>query len=76
MSSRPCWPDATGRSARLPPTDYTVRDHYGAMASVMALNIKNPEVERLAAQVAELTGESKTEAPAEAGAMGSPGSVA
>jgi antitoxin VapB len=28
----------------------------------MALNIKNPEVERLAAQVAALTGESKTEA--------------
>jgi antitoxin VapB len=28
----------------------------------MALNIKNPEVERLAAEVAELTGESKTEA--------------
>jgi antitoxin VapB len=28
----------------------------------MALNIKNPEVERLAAQVADLTGESKTEA--------------
>ena len=28
----------------------------------MALNIKNPEVERLAADVARLTGESKTEA--------------
>lgn len=28
----------------------------------MALNIKNPEVERLAAEVASLTGESKTEA--------------
>lgn len=28
----------------------------------MALNIKNPDVERLAAEVAELTGESKTEA--------------
>jgi antitoxin VapB len=28
----------------------------------MALNIKNAEVERLAAEVAELTGESKTEA--------------
>lgn len=28
----------------------------------MALNIKNPEVERLAAEVAELAGESKTEA--------------
>ena len=28
----------------------------------MALNIKNREVERLAARVAELTGESKTEA--------------
>jgi antitoxin VapB len=28
----------------------------------MALNIKNPEVERLAAELAELTGESKTEA--------------
>ncbi len=28
----------------------------------MALNIKNPEVERLAAEVARLTGESKTEA--------------
>jgi antitoxin VapB len=27
----------------------------------MALNIKNPEVERLAADLAELTGESKTE---------------
>lgn len=27
----------------------------------MALNIKNPEVERLAAEVSELTGESKTE---------------
>ncbi|MEZ5317705.1 MAG: type II toxin-antitoxin system VapB family antitoxin [Vicinamibacterales bacterium] len=28
----------------------------------MALNLKNPEVERLAADVARLTGESKTEA--------------
>ena len=28
----------------------------------MALNIKNPEVERLAADLARLTGESKTEA--------------
>lgn len=28
----------------------------------MALNIKNPEVERLAAEVADLTGETKTEA--------------
>ena len=28
----------------------------------MALNIKNAEVERLAAEVARLTGESKTEA--------------
>ena len=28
----------------------------------MALNLKNPEVERLAAEVARLTGESKTEA--------------
>ena len=28
----------------------------------MPLNIKNPEVERLAAEVARLTGESKTEA--------------
>ena len=28
----------------------------------MALNIKNPEVERLAAEVAELAGETKTEA--------------
>ena len=28
----------------------------------MALNIKNAEVERLAAEIAELTGESKTEA--------------
>ena len=28
----------------------------------MPLNIKNPEVERLVAEVAELTGESKTEA--------------
>lgn len=28
----------------------------------MALNIKNPEVERLAREVAEITGESKTEA--------------
>ena len=28
----------------------------------MALNIKNPEVERLAAEIARLTGESKTEA--------------
>lgn len=28
----------------------------------MALNIKNPEVERLAAEVAQMTGESKTEA--------------
>ncbi len=27
----------------------------------MALNIKNPEVERLAADLAEMTGESKTE---------------
>ena len=29
---------------------------------IMALNLKNPEVERLAAEVARLTGESKTEA--------------
>ncbi|MEX2534277.1 MAG: type II toxin-antitoxin system VapB family antitoxin [Trueperaceae bacterium] len=28
----------------------------------MALNIKNPEVERLASELAEITGESKTEA--------------
>lgn len=28
----------------------------------MALNIKNPEVERLATEVADLTGETKTEA--------------
>lgn len=28
----------------------------------MALNLKNPEVERLATEVAEMTGESKTEA--------------
>ena len=28
----------------------------------MALNLKNPQVERLAAEVAKLTGESKTEA--------------
>ena len=28
----------------------------------MALNIKNPEVEKLAAEVADLTGESKTQA--------------
>lgn len=28
----------------------------------MALNIKNPEVERLAAEIAQATGESKTEA--------------
>ena len=28
----------------------------------MALNLKNPDVERLAAEVARLTGESKTEA--------------
>ena len=28
----------------------------------MALNIKNPEVERLASEVANITGESKTEA--------------
>ncbi len=28
----------------------------------MALNVKNPEVERLASEVARLTGESKTEA--------------
>lgn len=28
----------------------------------MALNLKNPEVERLAAEVARITGESKTEA--------------
>ena len=28
----------------------------------MALNLKNPEVERLASEVARLTGESKTEA--------------
>lgn len=31
-------------------------------SSAVALNIKNPEVERLAAEVAGLTGESKTEA--------------
>lgn len=29
---------------------------------VVALNLKNPDVERLAAEVARLTGESKTEA--------------
>jgi antitoxin VapB len=29
---------------------------------IMALNIKNPDVERLAAEIADLTGESKTEA--------------
>ena len=29
---------------------------------VMALNLKNPDVERLAAEVARITGESKTEA--------------
>jgi antitoxin VapB len=28
----------------------------------MAINIKNPEVERLVAEIAEMTGESKTEA--------------
>ena len=28
----------------------------------MALNLKNPEVERLAAEIAQMTGESKTEA--------------
>jgi antitoxin VapB len=32
------------------------------MVSAVALNIKNEEVERLAAEVARITGESKTEA--------------
>ena len=38
---------------------YTLSVYHGV---VMALNIKNAEVERLAAEVARLTGESKTEA--------------
>lgn len=37
---------------------YTIAIYHG----VMALNIKNGDVERLAAEVARLTGESKTEA--------------
>ena len=36
--------------------------NYTITPSSMALNIKNPEVERLAAEVASLTGETKTEA--------------
>jgi antitoxin VapB len=35
---------------------------HGTYNPVVALNIKNPEVERLAQEVADLTGESKTEA--------------
>ncbi|PIQ39346.1 MAG: hypothetical protein COW58_12160, partial [Thalassolituus sp. CG17_big_fil_post_rev_8_21_14_2_50_53_8] len=31
-------------------------------ASSMGLNIKNPEVERLVSEIAQLTGETKTEA--------------
>ena len=34
----------------------------GVMEETVALNIKNAEVERLAAEVAEMAGESKTEA--------------
>ena len=34
----------------------------GTETGLMALNIKNPEVERLAAEVARLAGETKTEA--------------
>lgn len=35
---------------------------FWCMIGLMALNIKNEEVERLAAEVARITGESKTEA--------------
>ena len=36
--------------------------YHGAYNNGMALNIKNREVERLAAEIAKLTGENKTEA--------------
>ncbi len=41
---------------------YTVTPHLIYHGVTMALNIKNAEVERLASDVARLTGESKTEA--------------
>ena len=40
---------------------YTLSDYHGV---AMALNLKNAEVERLAAEIARLTGETKTEAMA------------
>jgi len=42
--------------------DYTTTPFPIYHGVVMALNLKNAEVERLAAEVARLTGESKTEA--------------
>ena len=41
--------------------DWTTERRYGVDGS-MALNIRNPEAERLAAELARLTGETKTEA--------------
>ena len=42
--------------------NYTITVYLYLFERTMALNIKNPEVERLVAEVAALTGESKTEA--------------
>jgi antitoxin VapB len=52
-----------GNSARAEAVDarlhhYTILVYHGGMA----LNLKNPDVERLAGEIAALTGESKTEA--------------
>ena len=47
---------------RLTQPDYTITPKVVYHGVAMALNLKNPDVERLAAEVARLTGESKTEA--------------
>lgn len=49
-------PSGFRRTSRLAPL------HHSVYHGVMALNLKNADVERLAADVARLTGESKTEA--------------
>ena len=45
-----------------PPPSYTLTPEIVYHGVIMALNIKNADVERLATEVARLTGESKTEA--------------
>jgi antitoxin VapB len=52
------------RPSRHPFPNYTMVDllHLSGKLLLMALNIKNASVERLAAEVARITGESKTEA--------------